>query len=221
MKNKFIFHVSMALAFCISITGCDGELAKPEPPPTCEEQGLTGNYPYCEKNEFCTDTEEQDSIELAESHPFEVELACLIRNHPGQQRETMSYHPILGEIARMRAMDMAEHGYYGPSHTDRHGYGPDYYICQAGYFLIMEGYCETLEPTNNTLESIAAGLHANDTPQEVLKAWLNSPGHKRHLLAESDEFNRGTFYGIGYAQGTEKSAYDHYWVFIAPQSIRE
>jgi len=49
-------------------------------------------------------------------------------------------------------------------------------------------------------ENIAAG---QQTPQEVVTAWMNSPGHRANILNKSF-----THIGVGYAKG---GSYGHYW----------
>lgn len=53
-------------------------------------------------------------------------------------------------------------------------------------------------------ENIAAG---QSTPEEVMKGWMNSPGHRANILSE--DFNK---LGVGYV--TAGDAYGHYWVQI-------
>lgn len=139
--------------------------------------------------------------ELAEASASEVELACLIINHAEQQRPQMYYDPVLGAVARARAEDMAAYGYYGgedhglpyPPHVDRHGYGPNHYLCEAGYRADL--YCSS-DPFANNVESIAFGP---ETAAGVLTLWYNSPLHKRHLLGEVEYFLGADYYGIGHA----------------------
>ncbi|MDZ7726601.1 MAG: CAP domain-containing protein [Candidatus Campbellbacteria bacterium] len=142
----------------------------------------------------------------------------------------MNYHPILGKVARERAEDMAENGYYGgedyglpyPPHVDHDGFGPNYYICKAGY-IIDPWICEEAEedPFINTVESIGWGSGSSrSSPQDQLNGWLNSPGHRRHVLATSGPHEvASTNYGIGHAATGDspdrpgRSA--SFWVFIA------
>lgn len=77
-----------------------------------------------------------------------------------------------------------------PSQITEHGYDPD-------------GWGE----------NIAAGYQ---TPKEVVKGWINSPGHRANLL--SDDFEH---IGIGYAYKSNdggQAPYGHYWtqIFGAP-----
>lgn len=146
-----------------------------------------------------------NELELAEASLFEQALACLIINHPEQQRPEMHYNPILGKVARMRAEDMAEHGFYGgddtiPPHVDRFGYGPNHYLCEAGYRPDL--YCGD-DPYANSVESAAVG--GNSSHEKIFWSWLDSPPHRIHILGEQD-FGSSYYYGIGYVRVYETSS---------------
>jgi hypothetical protein len=135
----------------------------------------------------------------------EQAVASLAINHPDQGRKTMDCHPILAQVARERALDMGKRNYF--SHTNPDGYGPNYLVRQAGYQLPSWW---PSDPTANYIESIAGGY---PTAEEAWQAWLNSPGHRRHVLGKNDFWAEQTNYGIGYAY-VAGSTYRHYWVFI-------
>ena len=135
----------------------------------------------------------------------EQAVASLATNHPDQGRKTLNCHPILAQVARERALDMGKRGYF--SHTNPDGYGPNYLVRQAGYQLPSWW---SSEPTANYIESIAGGY---PTPEAAWQAWLNSPGHRPHVLGEIEFWAEQTNYGIGYAY-VDGSLYRHYWVFI-------
>jgi len=135
----------------------------------------------------------------------EQAVASLAINHPDQGRKTLDCHPILAQVARERALDMGTRRYF--SHTNPDGYGPNYLVRQAGYQL--PSWWPT-EPTENYIESIAGGY---PTPEAAWQAWLDSPGHQRHVLGENEFWAEQTNYGIGYAY-VAGSPYRHYWVFI-------
>lgn len=125
---------------------------------------------------------------------------------PEQHRPTLVCNAILTQVARERAMDMATRNYFG--HTNPEGYGPNYLVRAAGYPL-PDYYSSA--PDSNNIESIAAG-HA--TGIAAWSAWMDSPPHKEHLLAESDFYVEQIDYGIGHAYLENGSAYTHYWVVI-------
>jgi uncharacterized protein YkwD len=168
--------------------------------------------------------EPPESTEASES---ERTLACLIATHEDQGRAEMLYRSDLGQIARRRAQDMAARGYYGgadhpyPAHVDHDGFGPDYYVCIDAYE--PTGWsCDLVvaDPQRNTTESIGMGTNGLlSTPEQQFSAWLDSPGHRSHVLAESAGFSPATRYGVGHAHTADSpdqpGKSGDYWVFLA------
>jgi uncharacterized protein YkwD len=136
----------------------------------------------------------------------EQEIANFAINHPDQGRPFMSCDPILAQVARARAVDMGTRNYF--SHTNPDGYGPNYLVRQAGY--VLPSWYGSADNANN-IESIAAGY---PTAAAAWAGWLNSAGHRTHVLAEDSFWADQTSYGIGYAY-VPNSTYKHYWVFIS------
>lgn len=221
----------VALLLVLFITSCETFNTSPDPKP---------NNPPPEP-QSCSHS--NNDLELAEASDIELFLACQIINHPEQQRPEMHYHPTLGEIARARALDMAENGYYGkgreyPSHVDHDGYGPNHYLCEAGYRVDL--YCSE-NPYDNNVESISTSWrygHADDgTLLDYEKArvvWLDSPPHRRHILGEVEFFANANYYGAGQAviikeeehtddDGNVRMVSVRYsmWVFIAAYPPQE
>ena len=139
-------------------------------------------------------------------NPQEWEIANLAINHPSQGRPFMNCDPTLAQVARERALDMGTRNYF--SHTNPDGFGPNYLVRQAGYAL--SSWYNTANDANN-IESIAAGY---TTVAAAWNGWLNSSGHRAHVLAETSFWAKQTSYGIGYAY-VPNSTYRHYWVFIS------
>jgi hypothetical protein len=139
-------------------------------------------------------------------NPQEQEIANLASQHPDQGRPFMNCDPILAQVARERAVDMGTRDYF--DHTNPDGFGPNYLVRQAGYGL--PSWYGTANDANN-IESIAAGY---TTAAAAWAGWLNSAGHRTHLLAESSFWAAQTNYGIGYAY-VPGSTDRHYWVFIS------
>lgn len=96
----------------------------------------------------------------------------------------------LGRIATIKAADMRNNNYF--SHTS-----PTYGT--PGEMLIRFGVDWTAYG-----ENIAAGQR---TPQEVMNAWMDSPGHRENIL--NPDF---TYLGVGYVPGNTESDYATYWV---------
>lgn len=92
----------------------------------------------------------------------------------------------LSRVARFKSADMRDRNYF--SHTSP-TYGSPFDMIKA--FGIS---------FNAAGENIAAG---QTTPQQVMKSWMESPGHRKNIL--SAQF---TEIGVGYAQG---GSHRHYW----------
>lgn len=135
----------------------------------------------------------------------EERLAQLIIQDPNQKRPSMKRNSILAKVARQRAEDMARRNYF--SHTNPDGFGPNYLVKQAGYVL-PDHYDQS--PSGNNIESIAAG---SATAEETKEMWLNSQGHRTHMLGEIDFYAEQIEYGIGYAN-VPGSDYRYYWVLL-------
>jgi uncharacterized protein YkwD len=133
----------------------------------------------------------------------EQQIADMMRNHPQQKRPSLTCDPILAQVARARAEDMRDRDYF--SHTNPDGYGPNYLVRQAGYPL-PDFYGD--DAAANNIESIAGGY---PTAADAFQGWMDSPGHRAHILGEHDFYAAQIDYGIGYAAG---GSYGHYWVVI-------
>ena len=146
-------------------------------------------------------------IPASSSNPMIQGLINLFKNDPNQRRTTKNYNLLLAQVAQARAEDMSRNGYF--SHTDKQGFGPNYHIVKKGYPLAS---FYNRDVVANNVESIAAGY---DSPGTCWAAWLNSPGHRRHVLGEIDFYRDQIDFGIGYAPGGQ---HGHYWVFISAKS---
>ena len=136
----------------------------------------------------------------------ETNVAASLVNHPDQQRATLVCDPILAQVARARARDMALRGYF--SHTNPDGEGPNLLVRRAGYSL--PSWYSTSRNANN-IESIGGG---HTSANAVWQGWLNSSAHRTHLLGENDFYASQEAYGIGYYFNPD-SPLKHYWVFIS------
>lgn len=92
----------------------------------------------------------------------------------------------LSRVARYKSMDMRDKNYF--SHTS-----PTY----GSPFTMMKNFGIAYRAA---AENIAAG---QTTAQEVVNAWMNSPGHRANILSSNY-----TYIGVGYAQGGSQR---HYW----------
>lgn len=135
----------------------------------------------------------------------EQQIAEYMRTHPEQQRPSFICDPILAQVARARAQDMADRAYFG--HTNPDGFGPNYLVRQAGYPL--PGWYGNAPDANN-IESIAAGY---STAEAAWNGWMGSTGHRTHLLGLDPFWAEQIEYGIGYVE-KPGSPYTYYWVAI-------
>jgi uncharacterized protein YkwD len=104
------------------------------------------------------------------------ELVNRVRNENGLPPIRLSAR--LSNVAQNHANDMFEQGYF--SHTNQRGESSFDRIVKEGITYNAAG------------ENIAKG---QPTPQEVMKSWMNSPGHRSNIL--SNKFGK---IGIGYRQ---------------------
>lgn len=93
----------------------------------------------------------------------------------------------LTKMAQVKAEDMRDNQYF--SHTSP-TYGSPFDMMKE--FGVSYSYAG---------ENIAAG---QKTAEDVMKGWMNSPGHRANILSENF-----TEIGVGYVQG---GAYGTYWV---------
>ena len=105
-------------------------------------------------------------------------------------------HPILTQVARERAEDLGQRRYFG--HVDPDGRGPNIKVVEAGYPLPRHFLRRT---DSNFIESLVAGRATGQTAIDalIIDAGINPPGHRIHLLAMNDFFQRHTDIGVGFA----------------------
>lgn len=96
----------------------------------------------------------------------------------------------LCNAANMRAIEMDCTGVYGHKRPNEHSCFEVYDICNVEW----QSACG---------ENIAAG---QATPEDVMKSWLESAGHKANIL--STEYTK---MGLGYSVGLSNGQYRGYW----------
>ncbi|WP_082892743.1 SafA/ExsA family spore coat assembly protein [Rossellomorea aquimaris] len=121
----------------------------------------------------------------AQSYTYEVVKLV------NQERAKTGLSPLkenweLSRVARYKSEDMAAKNYF--SHTSPTYGSPFQMIKDFGISYRAAG------------ENIAAG---QKTPAEVVKAWMNSEGHRKNIMS-----NTFTEIGVGYVKG---GSYGHYW----------
>jgi uncharacterized protein YkwD len=108
-------------------------------------------------------------------------------------RKPLQFEPRLQASALAHACDMAVKGYF--SHRGANGSKPKARLrrqgCRAGLVA----------------ENIAVG---QTNPSELVKDWMNSPGHRKNIL-----LGRGTNqYGIGIAKAGKAYSHGYLWVLV-------
>ena len=124
----------------------------------------------------------------AMAHPSSsaIDIANAARAEAGLS--ALSYDGVLSSLASVRAAEAAQ----SFSHTR-----PDDRSC----FSILDDNAVVYMTCG---ENIAAG---QQTEQEVMNAWLNSPGHRANIL-------NGAFHKVGLGYFDAGDAYGRYWVTI-------
>jgi len=95
---------------------------------------------------------------------------------------SLKTNDILELAAKLKAEDMAKKGYF--AHTTPEGYDPWYWLTEAGYNYAAAG------------ENLAVNFSDSE---DVVNAWMDSPGHRDNILHESF-----TEIGIATAKGEYK-----------------
>jgi len=116
--------------------------------------------------------------------------------HRFDAAEPVKASPTLAEVARLHAVDMAEHRTLGHAGSD--GSAPAERVTRAGYEWRGAG------------ENVASG---QQTPEAVVAAWLGSPGHCLNIMEP-----RFTEMGVAFALAPNENP-NIYWtqVFATPR----
>ncbi|OES43831.1 CAP domain-containing protein [Domibacillus iocasae] len=111
---------------------------------------------------------------------FEQEVAKLVNEERAKAGlKALELDTKLSEVARAKSQDMKDKGYF--SHQS-----PTY----GSPFDMMKQFGITYKAAG---ENIAKG---QQTPEEVMKAWMNSDGHRKNILSANF-----THIGVGYVDG--------------------
>jgi hypothetical protein len=141
---------------------------------------------------------------------LELTVTCMIMLHPDQGRATSSWHPILHRIAREHTCDQAARNFTG--HVDPDGFGPNYRATAAG-FELPGSY--GVGNADNNIESVMVTTFEPVSAQRAFDAWLGSPPHRSHVLAETNFTAAQAAVAAGYCPGTASSDWRHYWAFVS------
>ncbi|OKH30661.1 hypothetical protein NIES2119_30515 [[Phormidium ambiguum] IAM M-71] len=112
----------------------------------------------------------------------------------------LKFNSQLAKAAQEHTNNMAKGDFF--SHTNPNGSSAANRVSAKGYRW------------SYVAENIYAG---GDTPEEAVKEWMNSPGHRKNIFSE-----KAREIGVGYyflANDRGKINYKHYWtqVFAAPR----
>lgn len=128
---------------------------------------------------------------------FEKEVLKLTNKERKKRRlSSLKYDERLAYAARYHAKDMAEEDYFDHNSHDRKN-------------KRLKKSCDIFDRIgafanyNYLAENISAG---QITPEDVVKAWMKSPGHKKNILNKEM-----TLLGVGFYKN-EDSEYKVYWV---------
>ncbi|MBB6451810.1 putative YkwD family protein/spore coat assembly protein SafA [Salirhabdus euzebyi] len=117
----------------------------------------------------------------------EEQVAKITNNYRAQNGlPALTFDWQLARVARYKSVDMRDQGYFA---HDSPTYGSP--------FTMIKNFGISYTRAS---ENIAAGQR---TPDEVVRSWMNSPGHKKNILDPNV-----THIGVGYAKG---GSYGHYW----------
>lgn len=136
----------------------------------------------------------------------ETAILQLMKADPNQGRDEVRCNPVLAEVARERAKDMATRRYF--DHVNPDGHGPNYIVLQAGYHL--PDWYDHSDRANN-IESIGGGFKDAGA---MWQAWLGSEYHRVHVLATVSFYADQEEVGVGY-YSDENSPYGKYWVVLS------
>lgn len=146
---------------------------------TDEAQENAQNQNQPNQPESGQEDSEQDESATSTSNQFQQEVTHLTNKE--REKNGLAILEIdhaVEEVAQKKSEDMATHNYF--SHTS-----PTY----GSPFEMLQQFGVDYTTAS---ENIASG---QKTPAEVVKGWMNSPGHRKNILNEEV-----THIGVGYAE---------------------
>jgi hypothetical protein len=141
----------------------------------------------------------------------EIKLYDLFSSNSLQKRGKTSLDPILCIVARERASNMARQGYF--AHVNPDGFGANFLVRRAG-FLLPSHYDGS--KSGNNIESLA--MTTGDARQ-AYSLWMNSSGHRGHMLGELDFYKQQTSIGVGVYRSPQSPYYKYYVLLSAPKNL--
>jgi uncharacterized YkwD family protein len=127
---------------------------------------------------------------IKQSNAFELQVFRLVNmERTSRGIPALTLNSTLAELARLKSTDMRDNNYFG--HNSPLYGSPQQMLDRFGV------------EWRASAENIAAGP---TTPEEVVRVWMNSTGHRANILDR-----RFTDTGVGYVAGNPTSEYRTYW----------
>jgi uncharacterized protein YkwD len=112
----------------------------------------------------------------------------------------------LMKAGRLHTRDMVRKRYF--AHTSKSGVSFSERIFRSGYFRGARRWAAG--------ENIAWGARKGSTPSRIVRAWLDSPGHRRNMLSR-----RWREVGIGIVRGTPRGYLDDGAIYATEFAVRD
>lgn len=136
-----------------------------------------------------------DPVAYQRTENLTIDMSAIVPRQP------LAWNHSLAASAHFHSNEMATFNYF--SHTSEvTGIQPNQNARENGYPLPTSWPDEA-----NFIESIAAGT---STARDTLRLFINSEGHRNHLMGVGDFFGANREGGVGYAFN-DSSRYRHYW----------
>lgn len=142
-------------------------------------------------------------INEVRSNPERFAVDYKMANNLKVKQTRLVWNDTLAKAAEAKAIDMASKNYV--EHTDRKGYGMNYYIHHAGYTL---NAAWLKNKSTNNFESIAAGYATAEDVVRTLIIDNGTPsfGHRDHLLGIGPWNSTLVDIGVGFARSQNEYA---------------
>jgi hypothetical protein len=137
------------------------------------------------------------SSALADNASEALRIISLAANHASQGRSILIRNTILMQAAQAKAEDILARNYF--NHTDPSGIGPNRLAESYGYQL--PSFYSQSQSANNIESLYAESGYGPSNADRAFESWLESTGHRSHLLAENSFYADQTHVGVGVASG--------------------
>ena len=125
-----------------------------------------------------------------------AQVVCLVnRQRADHGLPALTENPQLDRAAQLQADDIARRRFF--AHVNPDGVTPDQRMKAAGYQGPVTG------------ENLAWGGERHGTPVEIVKSWMNSPGHRANILQP-----RFTEIGTGVTRGAPRDVQGRAAIYV-------